>query len=142
VEIKAATTSHFLLPASFPTGTQSVTDPILTDARTYLPSGGTTWVSTDTVAPGYCWFDIPADLRPTTSSTITVFGIKSILNNNHVSAARVLNRPDWVEAIKTVTSNMVLKPASGADLSYVHKIPFNFPWDIVVVNGPATVVGP
>jgi hypothetical protein len=27
-------------------------------------------------------------------------------------------------------------------VSFAHKIPFAYPWDIVVVNGPATPVAP
>lgn len=141
VEIKGSSTVHFMLPGSFP-ATQSTTDGILTDARTYLPSGSTTLQTGDTVAPGYCWFDVPSDLRPTSSASITVFAVRSILKNNPVASARALNRPDWVDAIKTVTSNMQMKTSSGRDLSYAHKIPFNYCWDIVVANGPATAVEP
>ncbi len=139
--------SHFMLPGSYPAGTQSTTDLIMTDARTYLPSGQAATAGPaagDKAGPGYCWFDIPAELRPTNTGgvTLTVFGVKSILKNQPVLAARPLNRPDWMDAIKTATATIKVLAASGADLGYAHKVPFNYSWDIVVVNGPATYVAP
>ena len=37
---------------------------------------------------------------------------------------------------------LAMKASSGIDLTYAHKIPFNYYWDIVVANGPATPVAP
>jgi len=162
VELTAnANVVHFMLPSSYPAllanPGQAASSLVLTDCRTYLPSGNppTTGpqmsggVVVDTVGPGYCWFDVPLELRPAvgSSAVLTVFGIKSIQVNNPpkqggVSLSRVLNRTDWVDGIKTATAQMSVIPGSGVDLSYAHKIPFNYPWDIVVVNGPATYVAP
>ena len=151
VELKVGTvTNHFMLPGSYPTGTQSVNSLILTDARTYLPSGNsatagpatTSGKVTDSVGPGYCWFDIPVGLRPSGGATLTVFAVKSILKNNPVSGARVLNRPDWMDAAKTASATMAMITSSGSDLTYAYKIPFNFDWDIVIANGPQTPVAP
>ncbi len=146
------TKTHFMLPANYPGRTnsnsplgQETTDPILTDARVYLPShtlvGGTPLAS-DVVAPGYCWFDIPPELRPTSDAVITVFALRSVLNNNPTGAFRALNRTDWIDAIKTATATISVVSSSGRQVDYVHKIPFNFGWDIVVVNGEATIVAP
>jgi hypothetical protein len=98
----------------------------------------------DYVAPGYCWYDIPAELRPTVASNLTIFAVKAILRNTvpSTSTARPLNRPDWLDAIKTVIANMAVIPSDGTDRSYAHKIPFNFAWDIVVVNSEPTSVEP
>jgi len=153
VELKdAAGTKHFMLPGSYPTTAQNVIDLIMTDARTFLPSGNAPTAGPtlpgDTVAPGYCWFDIPVELRPAPGNvTLTVFAVKSILKNNPVNnpptvVARALNRPDWLDAIKTATATMKMLTSSGADLSYAYKIPFNFAWDIVVASGPQTRVAP
>ena len=151
VELKDANgAKHFMLPGSYPTGSQGLTDLIMTDARTFLPSGNaastgpatTSGTVTDKVAPGYCWFDIPVELRPTSGATLTVFAVKSILKNNPVAAKRPLNRPDWIDAIKTATATMKMLTSSGADLTYAYKIPFNFDWDIVVASGPQTPVAP
>ena len=148
VELKDASGSkHFMLPGSYPTTTQSVTDLIMTDARTYLPSGKAPSegpvLPGDTVGPGYCWFDIPFELRSASGSvTLTVFAVKSILKNNPIVVARPLNRPDWLDAIKTATATMKMLTSSGADLTYAYKIPFNFAWDIVVASGPQTLVAP
>ncbi len=153
VEVTTSTgkTNHFLIPGSFPAGQQRATDLLLTDARTFLPSGnspdqGPDLGGNDTVAPGYCWFDIPAELRPdaTTpgvSASIIVFAAKSILKNQPPAGARRLTAADWMDAIKTATANVAIKTNAG-NLSYAHKIPFNFFWDIVVVNGPKTFVAP
>jgi hypothetical protein len=142
VELKDANgTKHFMLPGGYPTGTQAVTDLIMTDARSYLPTGTTPGAGA-TVAPGYCWFDIPVELRPTPGATLTVFAVKSILKNQPVAAARPLNRPDWIDAIKTATATMKMLTSSGADLTYAYKIPFNYAWDIVVASGPQTPVAP
>lgn len=147
VELRTGTTQHFLLPGSFPAGTQSTSDLILTDARTYLPSGrsaadGPAPGGTDKVAPGYCWFDIPLELRPTSgTASLVVYGIKSILKNHPASGARALNRPDWIDAIKTASATMRVLPG-GVNVNNAHKIPFNYHWDIVVVNGPLTLVAP
>ncbi|MBI4911858.1 MAG: hypothetical protein HY823_03895 [Acidobacteria bacterium] len=142
---------HFLLPPSFPAGSQKVSDLILTDARTFLPSGrapsqGPAPDLSDKVAPGYCWFDVPPELRPSTmfpdkSSYLRVFAVKSILKNNAPAGARALNRPDWMDAIKTALPEINFNSTSG-ETSYAHKIPFNFFWDIVVVNGGLTPVAP
>jgi hypothetical protein len=95
------------------------------------------------VAPGYCWFDVPPELRPTSgTATITVFALKSILNNHPTGNYRALNRTDWIDAIKTATATISVVTSTATDLAYVHKIPFNFGWDIVVVNGEATFVAP
>ncbi len=153
VELKDTTgTKHFMLPGNYPATTQNVIDLIMTDARTFLPSGNAPTAGPvlpgDTVAPGYCWFDIPVELRPAPGGvTLTVFAVKSILKNNPVNnpptvVARALNRPDWLDAIKTATANMKMLTSSGADLSYAYKIPFNFAWDIVVASGPQTLVAP
>jgi hypothetical protein len=53
-----------------------------------------------------------------------------------------LNRPDWIDAIKTATATMKMLTSSGSDLTYAYKIPFNFDWDIVVASGPQTLVAP
>ncbi len=79
--------------------------------------------------------------QPGTTATLTVFALKSILKNKPVPVARVINRSEWVEAVKTVTASISTVPG-GNDVSFAHKIPFNYPWDIVVVNGPATPVAP
>jgi hypothetical protein len=154
VELKDVSgTKHFMLPGSYPSGSQSVSSLILTDARTYLPSGNAPSAgpvppvppatqTTDRVAPGYCWFDVPVELRPASGATLTVFAVKSILKNHPVAAARPLNRPDWMDAIKTATATMKMLTSSGVDLSYAYKIPFNFDWDIVVASGPQTPVAP
>ena len=133
-------TKHFMCPVAID-GPQNVIDLIMTDARTFLPSGNAPTAGPtlpgDTVAPGYCWFDIPVELRPAPGDvTLTVFAVKSILKNNPVNnppimVARALNRPDWLDAIKTATATMKMLTSSGVDLSYAYKIPFNFAWDIV-----------
>ena len=46
------------------------------------------------------------------------------------------------DAIKTATATIKVLGANGTDLGYAHKVPFNYAWDIVVVNGPATYVAP
>lgn len=137
-----ATNRHFLLPGGFPVGTQSVSDPILTDARLYLPSAQTTVQPGDKVAPGYCWFDIPVELRPTTGATLRVYAVKAILKNHAPSGSRALNRTEWVEAVKTATATIKMLTSAGDDIAYAHKIPFNYYWDIVVANSPATSVAP
>ncbi len=142
-------TQHFMLPGDFPADPQKTTDLILTDARTFLPSGrtaaqGPAVDGSDKVGPGYCWFDLPVELRPASGSgslTLTVFATKSILRNNAPAGARPLNRPDWLDAIKTASASITLLPLSG-DVSYAHKIPFNFYWDIVVTNGARVLVAP
>ncbi|BDU73841.1 PKD domain-containing protein [Mesoterricola silvestris] len=171
VELEAnGATQHFMLPGSFPAQT-NVSDPssgypvfpgttnpnpdtlpILTDARVPMTSG---LIYTDpvakttlmtTVAPGYCWFDVPFELRPAagTSATLRVFALKAILANNVAGklAPRALNRTEWIEAIKTATGNVKIKASDDSDLSYAYKIPFNYAWDIVITNGPATPVAP
>jgi hypothetical protein len=47
-----------------------------------------------------------------------------------------------VDGVKTGSARVSTIPSSLIDISYAHKIPFNYPWDIVVVNGPATLVEP
>jgi hypothetical protein len=149
VELTSGTTvRHFMLPSSYPQGAQHVADQILTDARTYLPSGRlasagpaiTNGVVTDAVAPGYCWFDVDPELRPSGLATLRVFAVKSVLRAPKVAEARRLNRPDWMDAIKTATATMKMVTSSGADLTYAFKIPFNYDWDVVVVSGPATTL--
>jgi hypothetical protein len=142
---------HFLLPPSFPSGTQSVSDLVLTDSRVYLPSGrtvsqGPATDNSDLVAPGYCWFDVPPEIRPDiatpgATSFLRVFGVKSILKNNPPAGARALNRPDWMDALKTALPEVRVLGLNG-DVSYAHKVPFNYFWDIVVVNGAKTPVAP
>jgi hypothetical protein len=146
------TSVHFMLPSNFP-AIQTATATVLTDARTYLPSGNTfaqgpattSGVVTDAVSPGTCWFDVPLELRPLTGTeaTITVFAMKAILKNNPVNSAfataHAINRLDWIDAIKTATAQVSVVPSSGLDISYAHKIPFRYPWDVVVANGPAIV---
>lgn len=157
VEVSSnGTTRHFLLPASFPaapaTGadtTQTASAQVLTDARYYLPSGNSAAAGpgpNDTVAPGYCWFDLPSELRPVSGSTATVaiFALKSVLANNPAAGAypRPLNRTDWIDAVKTATATMKMDANAGKDLSYAYKIPFGFGWDIVVTNCEFTTVAP
>lgn len=158
VELQTASANprHFMLPGNFPADAQSTSDLILTDARTFLPSGRTNSqgpssdaLHPDLVGPGYCWFDIPVELRPVqppppgapVSATVIVFAAKSILKNNPPPGSRVLNRPDWLDAIKTASATINVVPLTG-DISYAHKIPFNFFWDIVVANSPKVVVAP
>ncbi|MBL0210460.1 MAG: PKD domain-containing protein [Holophagaceae bacterium] len=142
-----ATPQHFLLPAGFPADAQSVADSILTDARTFLPSGrsasqGPAADGSDKVGPGYCWFDIPVELRPTAGqATLTVYALKSILRNNPVAGARPLNRPDWLDGLKTVTATISVKPLNGGELA-PYRIPLNYYWDIVVTNSARVVVAP
>lgn len=135
-------TQDFMLAAGYP-ATQSISDPVLTDSRTFLPSGASTYQAGDKAGPGYCWFDLPLELRPTSGTAIiTVFAVKSIHTNRSVnSPERPLNRTDWIEAVKTATPNVTIKPISG-DVTYGHKIVFNYPWDIVVVNSALTQVAP
>jgi len=99
-----------------------------------------------TVAPGYCWFDVPQELRPLagSSATLRVFALKAIKANNPggLLKIRALNRTEWIEAIKTATANISVKASDGTDLKDVYKIPFNYAWDIVITNGPATPVAP
>jgi hypothetical protein len=151
-------TNHFLLPGSYPAASSSpsqlATSPVLTDARTYLPSGNhfsAGPLASDLVSPGTCWFDVPLELRPLagTEAQITVFALKAILKNNPpkqggVSIAHAINRTDWIDSVKNATAEMSVVSnnpnGAGTDLSYAHKIAFNYPWDIVVVNGPATLV--
>ena len=131
----------FLLSANYPRNGQSLTNSLMTDAQVFLPSGQSSYQTGDLDGTGYCWFDVPPELQPASgaSVTITVFALKSILKNNPVSIARVINRSEWIEAVKTVTANISTLPG-GNDVSFAHKIPFNYPWDIVVVNSPATPV--
>jgi PKD repeat protein len=173
-------TYHYMLPSSYPADTQKITDPIVTDARLYLPSTCIPYdpsagspalttqgpLATDLVAPGYCWFDVPAELRadiqqPSTTCAVTVFAIKAFPNNNAaipplpanpanqipgVVYARALQRPDWIDAIKTATATIKVdagRPAAAkSDMQYVYKVPFNYAWDIVIANSPCTLVAP
>jgi len=144
------TKSHFMLPGNFPatypgSTVDPATMPILTDARTALvhPTDASPLSGKAVVAPGYCWFDVPLELRPPTGSattTLTVYAVKSVLSNHAPAGARALNRPEWIEAIKTASASISLKTNGGADLSNVYKIPFNYYWDIVITNGPITTV--
>ncbi len=148
--VTGAGAQHFMLPGSFPADPQKVTDLVLTNARTYLPSGNTAAQGpvvpdvthpADLVGPGYCWFDIPVELRPTLgTATLTVFAAKAILKNNAPAGARPLNRPDWLDAIKTASATISINASS--DLSYAHKVPFNFYWDVVITNSPRVFVAP
>lgn len=132
----------FLLPANYPS-TQLVSSPVLTDARTFLPSGATAFTAGDQVGPGYCWFDLPLELRPTSgTATITVFAVKSVqVNTSATASARPLNRPDWIEGVKTATPRVSIASNTG-DVSFGHKILFKYPWDIVIVNSAQTLVAP
>ena len=147
--VTAASSNLYLVSGDYPRATpamphvtQKMTDSLMTDARTFLPSGQATFQTGDLAGPGYCWFDVPPEVRPQAgSATVTVFALKSITKNNAVAGSRAINRAEWVEAVKTVTASISTKP-DGVDVSFAHKIPFNYPWDIVVVNGPATAVAP
>jgi hypothetical protein len=146
VQVKNGTTTQvFLLSGSYPRAAQSqnMSSPLVTDAREFIPSRQATYQPGDLAGSGSCWFDIPPELRPAvgTSAQITIFALKSILQNHAVPGARILNRSEWVEAVKTVTASISTVPG-GQNVSFAHKIPFNYPWDIVVVNGPATPVAP
>jgi hypothetical protein len=96
----------------------------------------------DLVAPGYCWFDLPASLRPTSPVVLTIFAAKSILSNHPPTGNRKLNRTDWLDAIKTGVANVSVAPAGDLARGYAHKVPFSFPWDMVVVNSAAVTVEP
>lgn len=137
---------HFMLPSDFPaSGNQHVTDPILTDARTFLPSGGSTFQAGDTAGPGYCWFDVPLELRPQagTSAYLTIFALRSIQTNNPPVGVRSLNRTEWIEGIKTFTAGLLTSFGSGGlDMSYGHKIPLRYPWDIVAANSARVEIKP
>jgi len=143
-------TRHFLLPGSFPAtyptySPSGLPNPeaiaILTDARVAMTRQSDSKLI---VAPGYCWFDVPLELRPAagSSATLTVFALKSVLANNAPTGARALNRPEWIDAIKTAAANMIVKGSNGTLLTDIYKIPFNYYWDIVITNGPATPVAP
>jgi hypothetical protein len=144
------TKSDFMLPGNFPAAypastVDPATMPILTDARTTLvhPTDSTPLSGKTVVAPGYCWFDVPPELRPATgtaTTTLTVYAVKSVLSNHAPAGARPLNRPEWIEAIKTASAAISLKTNSSQDLSNAYKIPFNYYWDIVITNGPITTV--
>jgi len=145
------TTNVFLLASNYPppptsgtTPTQALYGPLVTDARCYLPSGSPTFnaANNDLAGPGYCWFDVPPELQPASghAATVTVFALKSILRAaSAVTSQRVLNRSEWVQAVKTVTASYSIKP-DGIDVGFAHKIPFGYPWDIAVVNGAQTPV--
>jgi len=157
---------HFMVPSNYPAQpnypapaniatdtTQTLASPIVTDARWFIapPAGpglpdsySATWSSAALAAPGYCWFDVPTELRPADPADLTVWAVKSILANQPPSGAnpRPLNRPDWLDGIKTAVANMLVTPSDNVDKAYAHKIPFNFPWDIVVTNSEPTPVAP
>jgi hypothetical protein len=142
--------SDFMLPGNFPAAypaatVDPATMPILTDARVAMvhPTDSTPLSGKTVVAPGYCWFDVPPELRPATGSsttTLTVYAVKSVLSNHAPLGARALNRPEWIEAIKTASAAISLKTNGSTDLSNAYKIPFNYYWDIVITNGPITTV--
>ncbi len=150
--------NHFVLPASYPVAAQGLTDVVMTDARTYLPSGNA-WgnpnipnpanpedPANDKAVPGFCWFDIPKEFQPDkaapgSSISVRVYGVKAILKNNAVAGARRLNRVEWMEAIKTITTPVKVV-AGGGDTGYAHKIPFNYAWDIVVVQSAQALIAP
>lgn len=143
VDIQAnGKTQDFMLPANYP-ATQAVSNPVLTDARTFLPSGASTYVGGDSVGPGYCWLDLPLELRPVSGTAIiTVFAVKTVkTNTSATAAARPLNRPDWIEGVKTATPRVSIVSSTG-DVSFGHKILFKYPWDIVIVNSAQTLVAP
>ena len=48
----------------------------------------------------------------------------------------------YIDAIKTAAANMIVKGSNGTLLTDIYKIPFNYYWDIVITNGPATPVAP
>jgi hypothetical protein len=104
------------------------------------PPPGSNPQPVNTVAPGYCWFDVPVELRPLpgTSATLTVFALKAV---PRTTVGRPLNRTEWIEAIKTATARISVDAGAG-DLSAIYRIPFNYAWDIVITNGPATPVAP
>ena len=137
-------------PATYPTyafGGINYQDPeaipILTDSRVAMArlADRTAANGIQVVAPGYCWFDIPVELRPAagTTATLTVLALKSVPRIG--TAGRPLNRTEWIEAIKTATGRVTVESGAG-DLGYAYKIPFNYYWDIVITNGPATPVAP
>ncbi len=153
--VTTAGTSQFLLPGSFPDPTNYPTYtyngtkypdpeamPILTDATTTMMrlSDRTAANGVEVVAPGYCWFDVPPELRPApgTTATLTVFALKAV---PRTAVGRPLNRTEWIEAIKTATARVSVD-AGGGDLSPIYRIPFNYAWDIVITNGPQTPVAP
>jgi PKD repeat protein len=144
---------HIMLPSNYPAPTapdnsQAPPLPLVTDAR--LPYSNTSpslshaapAVVGDLVAPGYCWFDLPASLRPTSPVVLTIFAAKSILSNHPPTGNRKLNRTDWLDAIKTGVANVSVAPAGDLARGYAHKVPFSFPWDMVVVNSAAVTVEP
>lgn len=133
---------HFMLPAKYPT-TQEANSPILTDAQAFLPSKAASYQTGDSVGSGYCWFDIPVELRPAqgVAGTIMIVAVKSILSTEGSSYARALNRTDWINSIKTNTANVQILPASSVDISFAHRIPFSFPWDVVVANSAQYPIG-
>jgi hypothetical protein len=161
----SGTPIHFMVPSNYPAQpnypnkavvsadtTQTLTSSILTDARWYIappttPGGpdiySAAWTNKAQVAPGYCWFDVPAEMRTADAVTVTVFAVKSILKNQPPAGAnpRPLNRPDWLDGIKTTVANMKVVPSDGVDKSLFHRIPLRFPWDVVVANS-ATPVQP
>ena len=140
--VSGGSSQIFLLSASYPRITApTLGDSLVTDLAVYLPSTESTYQPNDLAGPGYCWFDVPPELRPAAGATVTVFALKSILKNNPVPGARMINRSEWLEAVKTVTASISTVP-NGNDVSFAHKIPFRYPWDIVVVNGPAVPVAP
>ena len=57
------------------------------------------------------------------------------------SSAEVLQTKTGTHAIKTASATIRVLSGAG-NVSFAHKIPFNYAWDIVVVNGPATFVAP
>ncbi len=154
VELRTtAGTSQFMLPGNFPLTYPTYTynsigyaDPesitILTDARENMArlSDRQAANGVQVVAPGYCWFDVPSEMRPAsgTSATLTVFALKAV---PRTVVGRPLNRTEWIEAIKTATARISVDAGAG-DLSPIYKIPFNYAWDIVITNGPATPVAP
>ncbi|MDR1841183.1 MAG: hypothetical protein LBQ86_04570 [Holophagales bacterium] len=141
--VKDGKSFHYILPPNFPNPprTQSDTDSIVTDARVRGANGSF-------VDKGYCWFDIPVELRadinnPGSICYLTVFAVKFINKNNPVPTARPLHGPEWIDAVKTATATIkLISSTAGSDLSYAHKLPFNYPWDIVVVNGDRVEINP
>lgn len=139
-------TNHFLLPGNYPgSGAQGLGEPILTDARSYLPSGDTVYKDGDKIGPGYCWFDIPLELRPqkTNSAFLTIFAVRSINSGDTKVLPRPLNRTEWVESVKTFFPGMKVTFGSGGlDMTYGHKMSVKYPWNVVVSNSARVEVKP
>jgi hypothetical protein len=138
----ASSRQHFLLPANFPS-VQAVDSPMVTDARQFLPSQSSSYSAGDKVGTGYCWFDVPVELRPTqgVKGTLMVVAVRSVDKKAVHAYARPLNRNDWIASLKTNSADVQILPGTGIDISYAHRIPFSFPWDVVVANSVRYAIG-